>query len=61
MTRAQECAIARAADRENLIREMANVIQRYVAVDDMSGEDHSSTDLYRTAKAVIAKASGAQQ
>ena len=54
MTRAQECAIARAADHENLIRELARIVQRYVWADDMHG-NRDQTTLYRDAKAVLAK------
>lgn len=56
MTRAQECAIARAADHENLLRELASVVERYVMVDDMRSDGSESTALYRTAKVVLAKA-----
>ncbi|MFJ1260101.1 hypothetical protein [Cupriavidus sp. CuC1] len=56
MTRAQECAIERAALHDNLVGEMAAVIQRYIDVDYMRGENLETTDLHRTAKAVLAKA-----
>lgn len=50
-----EQAANRQADHENLIREMAAIIQRYVNVDDMQGGGSVHTRLYRDAKAVLAK------
>lgn len=52
----QDQAVARQAARENLVGEMAAVIQRYIDVDYMRGENLETTDLHRTAKAVLAKA-----
>ncbi|WP_154676080.1 hypothetical protein [Cupriavidus nantongensis] len=43
-------------DRDKLIRELAEVVERYVQCDDMRGKGVQQTSLYRTAKAVLSRA-----